>query len=215
MRRALEQYASCSPDAIASGSKAQMMYFVEDAKADIALLAEQLDDARLERDEAITNGQDRIADLGAELDQAAGFIEIHKDENARLLASNAGLKEALQDARTWLEGWASAEPYLAKINAALSKGECEIQIEIDGSAICRRCNYRTFDSPAACTAALAGHEQAETGETTGVLLTRLGVMKTAQEAAEIVEGWSKAKQDYADRIVRCGSIPASPGKGAE
>ncbi len=38
MKRALAQYEGCSPDAIASGSKAQMMYFVEDAKADIAQL---------------------------------------------------------------------------------------------------------------------------------------------------------------------------------
>ena len=59
-------------------------------------LESELAEARLERDEAITNGQDRIADLGAELDQAAGFIEIHKAENAHLLAVNATLREALE-----------------------------------------------------------------------------------------------------------------------
>lgn len=42
LRRSLEQYAGCNPHAVASGSKAQMMYFVEDAKADIATLAREL-----------------------------------------------------------------------------------------------------------------------------------------------------------------------------
>jgi len=40
LRRTLSQYAGCTPNGVASGSKAQMMYFVEDAKADIAALAQ-------------------------------------------------------------------------------------------------------------------------------------------------------------------------------
>lgn len=39
LRRPLSQYAGCTPNGVASGSEAQMMYFVEDAKADIASLA--------------------------------------------------------------------------------------------------------------------------------------------------------------------------------
>lgn len=39
MKRSLDRYAGTSPEAVASGSSAQMMYFVEDAKADIAVLA--------------------------------------------------------------------------------------------------------------------------------------------------------------------------------
>lgn len=45
LRRSLATYQACSPNAVASGSKAQMMYFVEDAKADIATLAALLDEA--------------------------------------------------------------------------------------------------------------------------------------------------------------------------
>lgn len=40
LRRPLATYQGCSPKAVASGSTAQMMYFVEDAKADIATLAQ-------------------------------------------------------------------------------------------------------------------------------------------------------------------------------
>lgn len=39
MKRTLEQYAATSPRAVADGSPAQMFYFVQDAKADIAELA--------------------------------------------------------------------------------------------------------------------------------------------------------------------------------
>lgn len=44
MRRSLESYRDCQGSAIASGSAAQMAYFVEDAKADIAALAASLAD---------------------------------------------------------------------------------------------------------------------------------------------------------------------------
>lgn len=44
LRRSLDSYRGCLADAVASGSKAQMMYFVEDAKADIATLAASLSD---------------------------------------------------------------------------------------------------------------------------------------------------------------------------
>ena len=44
LRRSLESYQGCAANAVASGSKAQMMYFVEDAKADIDTLATSLAD---------------------------------------------------------------------------------------------------------------------------------------------------------------------------
>lgn len=47
LKRKLTQYSNCSPDAIAQGSSAQMMYFVADAKHDIAILS-----ARIEAQEA-------------------------------------------------------------------------------------------------------------------------------------------------------------------
>lgn len=39
MRRAAESYRRCVAHVIANGSNAQMIYFIEDAKADIAALA--------------------------------------------------------------------------------------------------------------------------------------------------------------------------------
>lgn len=50
-------------------------------------------------------------------------LERTEAENARLLAVNARQASALQAARTWLEGWASAEPYIALIDAALAGHE--------------------------------------------------------------------------------------------
>ncbi len=44
LKRQPVQYEGCTPKAIASGSEAQMMYFVEDAKADIATLLGALGD---------------------------------------------------------------------------------------------------------------------------------------------------------------------------
>ena len=40
MRRTVQSYAGCIPSAVASGSAAQMQFFVADAKADIAVLAD-------------------------------------------------------------------------------------------------------------------------------------------------------------------------------
>lgn len=42
LRRTLASYQGCTANAVATGSKAQMMYFVEDAKADIASLSDAL-----------------------------------------------------------------------------------------------------------------------------------------------------------------------------
>jgi hypothetical protein len=43
--------------------------------------------------------------------------------NARLMDAAPDMLEALKMAREWLAGWASAEPQLLAIDAALSKAE--------------------------------------------------------------------------------------------
>ena len=65
--RTAQSYRDCQPNAVASGSKAQMMYFVEDAKADIATLLSTLDTARAE-----------IERLGRELEHftKSGIVEV-------------------------------------------------------------------------------------------------------------------------------------------
>jgi hypothetical protein len=42
MRRSIERYAACDAKAIAGGSEAQTIFFIEDAKADIRELAAAL-----------------------------------------------------------------------------------------------------------------------------------------------------------------------------
>ncbi len=42
LKRSLERYAGCCPETIAQGSKAQVVFFIEDAKADIASMAAAL-----------------------------------------------------------------------------------------------------------------------------------------------------------------------------
>ena len=46
MRRSLRRYRDCTPEAVSGGSKAQMLHFVSDAKADIAELASALSDCQ-------------------------------------------------------------------------------------------------------------------------------------------------------------------------
>jgi hypothetical protein len=46
-----------------------------------------------------------------------------RDANARLMDAAPDMLEALKMAREWLAGWASAEPQLLAIDAALSKAE--------------------------------------------------------------------------------------------
>lgn len=43
--------------------------------------------------------------------------------NARLIAAAPEMLDALRGAEKWLAGWASAEPYLGKIRAAITKAE--------------------------------------------------------------------------------------------
>lgn len=48
------------------------------------------------------------------------FAEVSK-ANAALIAAAPEMLEALLDAKEWLSGWASAEPYLSKIEAIIAK----------------------------------------------------------------------------------------------
>ena len=48
LNRDLILYEKCSPEAVAQGSAAQMFYFVQDAKADIATLATRLEALEVE-----------------------------------------------------------------------------------------------------------------------------------------------------------------------
>lgn len=41
--------------------------------------------------------------------------------NANLIAAAPEMLEALLDAKEWLSGWASAEPYLSEIEAVIAK----------------------------------------------------------------------------------------------
>lgn len=52
-----------------------------------------------------------------------GYEESAKrwDENARLIAAAPELLEACIKAREWLEGWASADPYIGVLDAAIAK----------------------------------------------------------------------------------------------
>lgn len=52
-----------------------------------------------------------------------GSIEKQMEANARLIAAAPEMYEALKAAEEWLSGWASAEPYLETIRAALLKAE--------------------------------------------------------------------------------------------
>lgn len=68
--RTLAGYAGCSADAIASGSKAQVMYFIDDAKADIATLADENERLRAELNEC-AEYFDRFSDADHDQD---GFV---------------------------------------------------------------------------------------------------------------------------------------------
>lgn len=66
LERSLEQWAGGKSAVIAEGSKAQMMYFIEDAQKDIAALAREVatKDAEIERLSAQNEWlKDRISDL--------------------------------------------------------------------------------------------------------------------------------------------------------
>ena len=60
-----------------------------------------------------------IATLSLGYDRNKGFAE--KLGRAKAIAALPDMAEALIGAREWLAGWASADPYLDKINAALEK----------------------------------------------------------------------------------------------
>jgi len=63
---------------------------------------------------------DRAVDfqLRCQLDKTS---EAEFEAHARLIAAAPELLEACKSAEMWLEGWASAEPYISKIRAAIDK----------------------------------------------------------------------------------------------
>jgi len=68
LQRTLQQYANCTASGVVGGSKAQMMYFVEDAKKDIATLSSALaaKDAENERLRlALKEAREMVAHWGA------------------------------------------------------------------------------------------------------------------------------------------------------
>jgi len=77
LARSLETYARCVPESVASGSSSQMVFFVEDAKKDIATLASRIEELEelgrqsicfLEAERALVDKQDaRIIALTAAL----------------------------------------------------------------------------------------------------------------------------------------------------
>ena len=66
LRRAVATYEACSANEVASGSKAQMIYFVEDAQKDIGALADLVQDMATALREATAALQG--ADLGSVID---------------------------------------------------------------------------------------------------------------------------------------------------
>jgi hypothetical protein len=47
--------------------------------------------------------------------------EDEQEANARLCAATPELLAACEAAKEWLEGWASAEPYIQKLEAAIAR----------------------------------------------------------------------------------------------
>lgn len=92
LRRSLERYEGCTANAIASGSKAQMMYFVEDAKADIATMGAALVEAK----EAISYAMRGTADAEQSDKYAATIAKI----DAALSASPATVADPTLHAST-------------------------------------------------------------------------------------------------------------------
>lgn len=108
LQRTLEQYANCTASGVAGGSKAQMMYFVEDAKKDIATLAEERD--RIERNRDMWKGQvERQAEQIAKLREALAECEDYFDNRADADCDQDGFipnkeMEILHVVRTALKG---------------------------------------------------------------------------------------------------------------
>lgn len=205
---------------------------IADEAADaITSLESELAEARLERDEAITNGQDRIADLGAELDQAAGFIEIHKAENARLLTVNATLRMALEPFAEFAHDLVNDDGWIGSIGrerisdwlgptdfrtarAALAGHE---QAAITGSDLTDTTSQHCKESDASCV-----HPVCDCGPTMTAEQMREACVKAALDRGnfqsyarhELSYDCGQPRFDMMNEIVEAiRALPASPGKG--
>lgn len=61
-----------------------------------------------------------------------GDLSDQHEANALLIAAAPDMFEALLQARAWLEGWASAEPQLAIIDAVLAKAAPSRSSSVEG-----------------------------------------------------------------------------------
>lgn len=113
LRRKPEQYAGASPKAIAAGSTAQMMYFVEDAQADIATLLGEIDRLTRERDEA-----DRAAGAAARRIADLEDTAIKRSNWLREAKAAAGYTDNTSFDDVWAEALAALLEKRAALNAA-------------------------------------------------------------------------------------------------
>jgi hypothetical protein len=91
MRRDPSQYANCSPDAISQGSQAQMRFFVDDAKHDIALLVArvaELEAANMTLNENLRQNYDAFTAMRNDINEIVGNM-VSQDEG--VLRQGAGM----------------------------------------------------------------------------------------------------------------------------
>lgn len=68
-----------------------------------------------------------IATNDAEAREHFGANDQQAPACARLIAAAPSLLAACKDAAEWLSGWASAEPYLSRIEAAIDEAEAKVR----------------------------------------------------------------------------------------
>lgn len=80
LRRELSQYANCSAEAISNGSQAMVKFFIDDAKHDIAMLAEALEALITEVDGVVPEYESTPGDLQYAVEQARAALLLAKGE---------------------------------------------------------------------------------------------------------------------------------------
>ena len=107
LRRTLASYEACKANPIASGSKAQMMYFIEDAKADIATLATALEASQAE-----------VERLKQERDALKLEAQIHAGEARAANSTIYEIYQVLSGSTGEPGNWNGAEPARQYVTAA-------------------------------------------------------------------------------------------------